>query len=137
MDESRFPKAIASNEVEQLIKSDVDAVRDRIQQIEDIELKNRLLTWLKYSPTNIYDKIDVAGREYIAIEFSEKQMLVLESFYPGNSYFVFYNHTIDTLINTINGKSKTDIFKLSGMEKRGYYIREQLKLEVKIASYFV
>ncbi len=64
-------------------------------------------------------------------------MVVLESFYPGNAYFVFYNHPIDQLLDTIEGKSKTEVFKLSGMEKRGYHIREQLKLEVKIASYFV
>ena len=100
-------------------------------------MRMRLVTWLKYSPTNIYDEIDVAGKEYIAIEFSDKKMVVLESFYPGNSYFVFNNHSVDTLLGAISGRTKTEVFELSGMEKRGYHIREQLKLEVKIASYFV
>lgn len=137
LDESKFTSRIASNEIEHRHMLDIDSMRDRIKQIEDVELKNRLVTWLKYAPSNIYDKIDVGGNEYIAIEFFEKKMVVLESFYPGNAYFVFYNHPIDQLLDTIEGKSKTEVFKLSGMEKRGYHIREQLKLEVKIASYFV
>jgi len=41
------------------------------------------------------------------------------------------------LLVSIEGRSKTEVFELSGMEKRGYHIREQLKLEVKIASYFL
>ena len=137
LDETQFVPRIASNEGEQRHMLNIDSVRDRIKQIEDVDLRNRLVAWLKYIPSNIYDKIDVGGNEYIAIEFSEKKMVVLESFYPGNSYFVFYNHPIDLLLGTIEGKSKTEVFKLSGMEKRGYHIREQLKLEIKIASYFV
>ena len=137
LDENRFSPPVASGEIESRHVLDIDAVRDRIQQIEDIDLRMRLVTWLKYSPTNIYDEIDVAGKEYIAIEFSDKKMVVLESFYPGNSYFVFNNHSVDTLLGAISGRTKTEVFELSGMEKRGYHIREQLKLEVKIASYFV
>lgn len=137
LDENRFMPRIDSNEGEQRHMLDIDSMRDRIKQIEDDDLRNRLVTWLKYTPSNIYDKIDVGGNEYIAIEFADKKMIVLESFFPGNSYFVFYNHSVDTLLGTIEGRSKTEIFELSGMEKRGYHIREQLKLEVKIASYFV
>ena len=137
LDETKFSSNVIINEGEQLNTIDANIVRDRISQIEDINLKNRLVTWLKYNPINIYDKIDVAGREYIAIEFSEKQMIVLESFYPGNSYFVFYGLSIHSLIKSIEGKNKTQIFELSGMEKRGYHIREQLNLDIKIKSYFL
>lgn len=137
LDETKFTSKMASNEIEYRQILDIDSMRERIKQVEDVGLKNRLVTWLKYTPSNIYDKIDVGGNEYIAIEFYEKKMVVLESFYPGNSYFVFYNHSIDTLLVSIEGKSKTEVFELSGMEKRGYHIREQLKLEVKIASYFL
>ncbi len=137
LDETKFTSRITNNEIEHKQILDIDSMRERIELIEDAELKNRLVAWLKYVPSNIYDKIDVAGNEYIAIEFSEKKMIVLESFYPGNSYFVFYNHSIDTVLAVIGGKSKTEIFQLSGMEKRGYHIREQLKLELKIASYFL
>ena len=138
LDEAKFAHRITSNEEgEERHLLDIDSMRDRIKQVEDADLRLRLITWLKYTPSNIYDRIDVAGNEYIAIEFSEKKMMVLESFYPSNSYFVFNNHSIDTLLSTIAGRTKTEVFKLSGMEKRGYHIREQLKLEVKIASYFV
>lgn len=137
LDETKFSVNVANFEGEQLSVIDINTAHDKIRKIEDANLKNRLLTWLKYAPSNIYDNIDVAGREYIAIEFSEKKMVVLESFYPGNSYFVFYNLPIDELIKIIDEKSKTEIFKLSGMEKRGYHIREQLNLEMKIKSYFL
>lgn len=137
LDETKFSSNVLYSEGEQLNTIDTNTVRDRINQLEDIDLKNRLITWLKYAPTNIYDKIDVAEREYIAIEFSEKEMIVLESFYPGNSYFVFYKSSIHSLLKAIEGKNKRQIFELSGMEKRGYHIREKLNLETKIKSYFL
>lgn len=105
LDETRFMPRVDSNEGEQRHMLDIDSMRDRIQQIEDVDLRNRLVTWLKYTPSNIYDKIDVGGNEYIAIEFADKKMIVLESFFPGNSYFVFYNHSVDTLLGTIEGRS--------------------------------
>ncbi len=137
LDETRFATIIETTEGEQLTTIDINATREKIRKIDDEGLQKRLLTWLEYNPSNIYDKLDVAGREYIAIEYAERKMIVLESFFPGNSYFVFYNSEIKGLIKDIEGKTKTDIFELCGMEKRGYHIREQLKLEIKIKSYFL
>ena len=86
---------------------------------------------------NIYDNIIVTEKSYIAIEFSEKSMIVLETFLPGNSYFVFYNVKILQLINMITEKTKSEIFEMSDMEKRGYHVREKLTLELNIKSYFL
>lgn len=137
LDEELFKEVIADTEGERLMTISLDNIQEKIQNIDDKDLQNRLLTWLKYKPSNIYDKIDVAGRDYVAIEYNEKEMIVLESLFPGNSYFVFYNLEIKKLLNIIKGKTKTEIFKLSGMEKRGYHIREELNLENKIKSYFL
>lgn len=137
LDTTKFSSAVDNIDIETLNVVDINTVYEKIRQIDDESLRNRLITWLKYKPSNIYDKLDVAGREYIAIEYVEKKMIVLESFFPGNAYFVFYNSQIDNLLKSIEGKSKTEIFELSGMEKRGYHIREQLNLEMKIKSYFL
>ena len=64
-------------------------------------------------------------------------MVVLESLYHGNSYFVFYGNTMMEVQDLIQNKTKTEIFKISNMDKRGYHIREQLKIEAKIRSYFL
>ena len=136
LDTTKFSSVVDNIDIETLNIADINTIYEKIRQIDDESLRNRLITWLKYNPLNIYDKLDVAGREYIAIEYVEKKMIVLESFFPGNAYFVFYNSPIDNLLKSIERKSKTEIFKLSGMEKRGYHIREQLNLEMKIKSYY-
>ncbi len=137
LDTTKFSSAVDNIDIETLNVVDINTVYEKIRQIDDESLRNRLITWLKYKPSNIYNKLDVAGREYIAIEYVEKKMIVLESFFPGNAYFVFYNSQIDNLLKSIEGKSKMEIFELSGMEKRGYHITEQLNLEMKIKSYFL
>ena len=90
---------------------------------------------MDYKPSNIYEDIIVANKDYIAIEYIDKSMIVLESFLPGNSYFVFYDIDISERLNIIKNKTKTEIFKLSNMEKRGYHVREALTLELNIKSY--
>ena len=45
--------------------------------------------------------------------------------------------SIITIKDLIQNKTKTEIFKISNMDKRGYHIREQLKIEAKIRSYFL
>ena len=119
-------KSVSQNEVER-----------KINLIPDEILRKRLLLWLDYKPSNIYEDIIVANKDYIAIEYIDKSMIVLESFLPGNSYFVFYDIDISELLNIIKNKTKTEIFKLSNMEKRGYHVREALTLELNIKSYFL
>ena len=92
---------------------------------------------MSYISDNMPMIIQVASQSYIAIEFSDKDMIVLESFYYGNSYFVFYDTPVNKLLQIIEGKNKSEVFEMSGMEKRGYHIREALKLELSVKSYFL
>lgn len=138
LDELKFSKLEINNfDDGSLVTIDEVTMKKKVLSITDDALKERLLLWLTYKPSNIYDKINVAEREYIAIEYKDRNMIVLESFYPSNAYFVFYDLKINELLRTIEGKSKTEIFNLSKMEKRGYHLREKLVLEIKIKTYFI
>jgi HKD family nuclease len=141
LDVSRFSATLEYDttiEVESNLKTiSRQNVEKRINSIPDEMLRKRLLLWLEYNPSNIYDDIKVAGQDYIAIEYSEREMIVLESFLHGNSYFVFYNVSINTLLELIDNKSKSEIFALSNMEKRGYHVRNLLTLELNVKSYFL
>lgn len=112
-------------------------VEEKIKNIPDQLLRRRLLLWLEHNPSNIYEQLLVANVDYIAIEYVSRNMIVLESFLPGNSYFVFYDIKIDDLLSLIENRTKTEIFELSNMKKRGYHIRDALKLELNIRSYFI
>ena len=112
-------------------------VENKIQNIPDELLRQRLLLWLEYNPSNIYEQILIANVDYIAIEYKTRNMIVFESFIPGNSYFVFYDIKIDDVLPLIKNRTKTQVFELSNMEKRGYHVRNKLKLELNIRSYFI
>lgn len=137
LDEERFGDMIQTDNENNLKTITVEAVKKRAEDITDDILRSRLLLWLKYAPSNIYENIDVAGNDYIAIEYQKEKMLVLESFIMGNAYFVFYRIDIKQLITLIENKTKTEIFQLSNMEKKGYHIRKMLSLELNIKSYFI
>lgn len=63
----------------------IDEMKKQVSLVTDKMLKTRLLLWLGYKPSNIYENILLANNEYVAIEYEEKSMIVLESFVPGNS----------------------------------------------------
>lgn len=120
-----------------LNKISMKDMKRKIDSIPDDILRKRLTLWLEYYPSNIYDDIEITQQEYIAIEYSDRKMVVLESFNYGNSYFVFYDTSTERVLEQIEGKTKREIFELSGMDKRGYHAREMMKLEVSIKSYFI
>ena len=62
---------------------------------------------------------------------------MLESFEHGNSYYYFRNIQPEDLIMSIKNLSKTEIFNLSNMKKRGYHIKDDSSLELSIASLFI
>lgn len=112
-------------------------VEQKIKNIPDEILRKRLLLWLEYNPSNIYEEILIANVNYIAIEYKTRNMIVFESFIPGNSYFVFYEDKIEDILSLIENRTKKEVFELSNMKKRGYHVRNKLKLELNIRSYFI
>ncbi len=109
----------------------------KVEKVSDDMLKQRLKLWLDYDPTHYYEKVNVAGNDYLAIEYRLKHMVVLDSLNANNKYFVFYDSTIENLIDNIEGKSIQEIFNFSGMGKRGYEMRKHLDLELQVMSYFI
>lgn len=119
-------------------KMEQDEVKQRINEITDEEVKKRLNLWVSKNPNNIYTDLEIESLEgYVLFEYKEYDLLVLESFDSGNAYYYFTNKDVQTLINTIKTLSKTEIFNLSKMSKRGYHIKNDNKLEISINSLFI
>lgn len=138
LDLSKFENNLVKNSEENQLNSiSRENLYSQISLVKDIQLKERLLLWLKYSPNKFYENVVISKQNYIAFEYLEKNMVVLDSLYHGNSFFVFYDTRFSLLNNQIKDKTKREVFELSKMEKRGYHIRNQLTLELNIKSYFL
>jgi len=113
-------------------------VINRINDLTDEQLKFRLNLWLKKKPENIYTDLQIDSLSgYILFEFKQYKLLVFESFESGNAYYCFRNKGIEELLVKLKSLSKTEIFELSDMRKRGYHINDKMKLESKINSMFI
>lgn len=138
LDLSRFGDSITQTfDGDQFQVVSRESLYAQISLLKDVQLKERLLLWLKYNPNNFYENIVISKQNYIAFEYLEKNMVVLDSLYHGNSFFVFYDTSFNLLKDQLKNKTKREIFDLSKMEKRGYHIRNQLSLELNIKSYFL
>ncbi|WP_186422740.1 putative dsRNA-binding protein [Lacrimispora celerecrescens] len=117
---------------------DLNSIENEIQSLTDEELKFRLNLWLDKKPTNIYRRLDIENlKDYVAFEFKEHKLVVFESFEAGNGYYYFHGDNIFELVQKVKDMSKTQIFELAGMEKRGYHIRDRKVLKRKIYGLFV
>ncbi|KGK88590.1 phospholipase D-like domain-containing protein [Clostridium sp. HMP27] len=113
-------------------------VKEYINELTDEEIKMRLNLWMNKEPDNIYTDLNIDSlKDYVLIEYKKYNLIVLESFKAGNSYYYFKNKTIETLLDTIRYMSKSEIFNLANMSKRGYHTHNSNKLEVNINSLFV
>lgn len=119
-------------------KMDISDVKRRINELTDEEVKKRLNLWLNKNPDNIYTDLRIPSLEgYVLFEYQDYNLLVLESFDSGNAYYHFVRSDVQILIETIRTLSKTEIFNVSEMSKRGYHIKNQDKLEISINSLFI
>lgn len=115
-----------------------DDIRNKIEELSEDQIKKRLKMWMQRNPTNIYSDLKIKSlKEYILFEYVDYDLLVLESFEHGNSYYYFRNIQPEDLIMAIKNLSKTEIFNLSNMKKRGYHIKDDSSLELSIASLFI
>ena len=117
---------------------DMNSIEDEIQSLTDEEVKFRLNLWLDKKPTNIYRRLDIENlKDYVAFEFKEYKLVVFESFEAGNGYYYFHGDNIFELVQKVKDMSKTQMFELAGMEKRGYHIKDRKVLKKKIYGLFV
>ncbi|WP_147565164.1 phospholipase D-like domain-containing protein [Clostridium tyrobutyricum] len=119
-------------------KIEKNYIKNKIKILTDEEIKRRLKIWLSKNPDNIYSNLGVLNlKDYILFEFKENNLLVLESFDAGNSYYYFYNYDINSLLTEIQSLTRTEIFNLSGMPKRGYHIKNNYRLGFDINNLFI
>ncbi|PFO75650.1 hypothetical protein COJ86_03695 [Bacillus cereus] len=113
-------------------------VRNRIEDLSEEQVKKRLKMWMQRNPNNVYSDLGIVSlKGYILFEYKDYDLWVLESFEAGNAYYYFRNVELEDLIKTIKPLSKTDIFHMSDMQKRGYHIKNESSLELSIASLFI
>lgn len=120
-----------------LVSVDISSIEEEIRSLSDEEVKFRLNLWMDKKPTNIYRKLDIDNlKDYVAFEFKDDGLIVFESFEAANGYYYFYSNNIYEIVQSIRELSKTQIFNMSNMEKRGYHIKDHGTLKRKIYGLF-
>lgn len=107
------------------------------EEIEDESVKERFKLWITKNPTEIYTNLEIKSLTgYIAFVYKEYNLIVLDSKNSNNGYYYFYGYELDRLLQIIRNATKTEIFKLAEMKKRGYHISNINKLEDNIEKVF-
>lgn len=120
-----------------IISVDINAIEKEVQGLSDEEVKFRLGLWLARKPDNIYRRLEIENlRDYVAFEYKETNLIVFESFEAANGYYYFYNENIFEVVQKVRELTKTQIFNISSMEKRGYHIKDREALKKKINGLF-
>lgn len=121
-----------------ILKVENDKFIDMINDLTDEELKFRLNLWMDRKPDSIYKDLGIESLAgYYLFEYPKYNLLVFESFEPKNSFYCFRNESIEELLYKLKGLTKTEIFELSDMNKRGYHIEDRDRLESNVNLYFV
>ncbi|WOO35814.1 phospholipase D-like domain-containing protein [Anaerocolumna sp. AGMB13020] len=119
------------------VSVDIDKIENEVRMLTDKEVKFRLNLWLSKQPSNIYRQLNIENlNDYIAFEYKDYKLIVFESFISGNGYYYFDSNNIFETIEKIKQSSKTEIFQMSAMDKRGYHVKDANKLVKKIDSLF-
>lgn len=117
--------------------ANVDDMKNKIQMLEDENLKLRLNLWYEKRPDGIYTDIKFDNlKNYIIFEYKDIELIVLDSLEPSNGYYWFKNRNVLELIVELKDKTKTEIFKMSGMDKRGYHNNDFVTLKKKVDKLF-
>lgn len=118
------------------IYSETDA-KNEIEMLTDQDLKFRLNIWLEKKPSGIYSRFNINSfKNYIAFEYKEFNLVVFESLISANGYYYFDNKNIFQLMQEIKSLTKTEIFEISGMTKRGYHNKNRESLKNTINKLF-
>ena len=120
-----------------IISIEINEIEKTVQSLTDEEVKFRLNLWLSKKPDNVYRQLEIESLpDYVAFEYKEQKLIVFESFEAANGYYYFYNQNIFEVVQQIKELTKSQIFLLSHMDKRGYHVKDQNVLKKKIYSLF-
>lgn len=115
----------------------INDVKNYIKSLSDEELKFRLNTWLKKKPSGIYEDLKLNYfKDYIAFEYKEINIIVLESLKSGNGFYWFEGMGIYELVLEFKYKTKAEAYRKSSMDKRGYHNNDLEKFVTKIDNLF-
>lgn len=107
------------------------------QQIKNINTKERMQIWLRHNPTRIFDHLLLSPFEgYILFIYEEINLYVFESFDFGNAFYCFKSTSLEELFESINGKTKLQLYMTSEFYKRGYHRNDTLNMKIYIDSLF-
>lgn len=124
--------------VSEINKVDYKYVLNMISEdIEDDSVKERFRLWITKRPDDIYIDLEVKSLNgYVAFVYKEYNLIVLDSKNSNNGYYYFYEYELKKLLQVIKNATKTEIFKLANMKRRGYHISNVDRLENNIENIF-
>lgn len=113
-------------------------VQKKIDVLTDEELKYRLNIWISKNPSEIYDNLEIeALMGYVMFVYASDQIVVFESYVPGNAYYVFrYTGSLGVFLSNIATMSKTQMAFSEHYISRGYHIQNRERIERRISKYF-
>lgn len=114
------------------------AMMNKIRTLTDSEVQYRLTLWMSYDPDVIAEDLGILSLpNYFSFIYKKHGLIVLESFEAGNAYFCLQaDDSFENVINSLSTLSKTEIFEISKMPKRGYHVQNKFTLENNIRQYF-
>ena len=115
----------------------IDDVKNLIKSLSDEELKFRLNTWLEKKPSGIYTDLKLNYfKDYIVFEYKDINLIVLESLEFGNGFYWFEDMNVFELVLELKYKTRTEAYRESGMDKRGYHNYDRKTFKAKVDNLF-
>ena len=113
-------------------------IKKRINSLTDEETQFRFNIWMNHNPDLVLENISIeALKQYIMFVFSEKEIVVFESFEPQNAFYVFgCPKGIDDLISNISKLTKTQMVLSEWYVDRGNHIVNKDRLKQRIDRLF-
>lgn len=112
-------------------------IMDTVNALSDEEVKSRILTWLKYKPTDYYSDLEIPALEgYTLFLYETYSLGVFESFSRDNAYYVFRCISVEQLLAQVAQLTKTEMANISIFMGRGYHIQNRDRLQDRISKFF-
>ena len=111
---------------------------DIVNELSDEEVKYRILTWLKYQPTDYYSDLEIPVlKGYTLFMYETYSLGVFESFSKDNAYYVFKCFSVEQLLSQVAQFTKrNELEQISTYVNRGYHIQNKDYLQAKISKFF-
>lgn len=118
-------------------KVSIQDFADKIDKLDDDEIKYRQALWMSKKPSDIYENIQIeALQEYVLYIYKNYKLAVFESFKPNNAYFVMDSDNLDVITEELCGRKKRDLLECKLYVAKGYHIKSKKRMEERINKFF-